>query len=486
MNAVLRATLCGCIVVSVTAVTADDLEWRRPEAARANARAAAKARAKSEDKKTNASRESNQQESNSPAPLRESATDESKPIARQAAANRGEIQLDPFGEEAGFEGAQIASQPRRAPRRANRQVVYHGPAYTPPWHPHPLYSWHQGAFPGPPSHAAGPRWQRGPHGPNGYVVSQPGTAELVPPGPSIEPEPLGDDPLGGWGDNCGGCGNCDACGPAMCGPYCPWPPIFHVSAMLGVQSFKGPVDNGVNGNFGFSQGFNLAAPLPLFHYHPLCHNIGMQFGMRFVQSNLNGHFADGNFNDDPREQMFVTAGLFKRANEHSPWQYGIAYDWMHDDYFYQADVSQLRLEVSRFGWCGNEVGIMAAFRAGDDNVVLPQQSFTLEANDYYAVFLRRALACDGEWKVYAGPTGNGDGMLGAEVWLPVSDTFALEGGATYVFAKEGQPTAQSQDSYAIGLNLIWYPYRRARCAAGSPFRPLIDVADNGNFFLERQ
>ncbi|MFP6665798.1 MAG: DUF6666 family protein [Pirellulales bacterium] len=491
---VFRRTLLGAsIVLATSALTAKDLDWRRPEAARANTRSAAKASAGSAKLKPSTSavesRPANPDGDDSPTALRAAATRDSKPITRTSSAADGGVARNPFGDEGGYGAAQVSTQSPSAPRRANRQVAYNGPAYTPPWHPHPLYSRHQAAYPGPPARG-GQYWQQGRSpGPNGYFVSTPDEAEVVPPGLSIEPEPVGDDPLGRWGGDCGGCGSCDACGTGGYGPYSPWSSIFHTSIMLGVQGFKGPVDNGVNGSFGFSEGFNISAPLPLFDCRSYCHTVGMQFGMRFVQSNLNGHVADSNFHDDPREQVFMTAGLFKRADEHSPWQYGLVYDQMVDDYYYQADIGQLRMEVSRFGWCGNEVGIMAAFRIGEDDAVPSlrgDQPFTLGPNDYYTVFLRRALLCDGEWRVYAGPSGEGDGLMGAEFWLPVNDSVALEGGVTYVFAEEGQPTAQQEDSYSIGLNLVWYPCRRARCAAGSPFRPLIGVASNGTFLSERR
>ncbi|MFP6694575.1 MAG: hypothetical protein VB875_16245, partial [Pirellulales bacterium] len=188
-----RTLLAASIVLATSALTAKDLDWRRPEAARANTRSAAKASAGSAKLKLSTSavesRPENPDGDDSPTALRAAATRDSKPITRTSSAADGGVARNPFGDEGGYGAAQVSTQSPSAPRRANRQVAYNGPAYTPPWHPHPLYSRHQGAYPGPPARG-GQFWQQGRSpGPNGYFVSTPDEAEVVPPGLSIEPEP---------------------------------------------------------------------------------------------------------------------------------------------------------------------------------------------------------------------------------------------------------------------------------------------------------
>jgi hypothetical protein len=248
---------------------------------------------------------------------------------------------------------------------------------------------------------------------------------------------------------------------------------------------------GQNGNFGFHQGFNLVLPIPVFHYHPLCNQLAAQFGMRFVQSNFYGDQTAGAFRDSGRYQSFMTAGLFRRADEWCPVNLGVVIDWMRDDYYYpqEAELSQIRFEVSGFSCWGSELGLAFSFSGRDEDIVFidnNERVFGLQATDTYTVFLRRPLENFGEWRIWGGPTGNGDGLLGAEFWLPVSDSVALEGGFNYLFADERDAHGQTEDAYALGLSLVWYPACRARCAASARYRPLLGVAGNGRFFVDRK
>ena len=147
------------------------------------------------------------------------------------------------------------------------------------------------------------------------------------------------------GPVCGGpvcsdpCGGCSAgCGPVGCVTR-PW--MHHIALFLGVQGFKGPVDGGINGNFGFNEGLNWSAE---FGRHSL---VGYQVGFRAVQSNFEGDQVLFPFlRDGSREQLFLTAGLFRRAPG-SGWQGGIVYDYLHDRYYYgSVDLGQIRTELS--------------------------------------------------------------------------------------------------------------------------------------------
>lgn len=510
-----KLLVCALLLFVSAAAQADDLVWKRPEVARTAVRPSSyTAQADADDESAASDEQAEAGDESPPKKLSRAATEGSKPIARRTAkapaAPAEEAFEDPFGDEA------PAPEPQQKPKRANRRVAYQTAAPAPPAAPqqsHPSYAqppyaqppyaqpryaqrpnaWNNRPYPGPAYQQPPYRPQYGPqtYPPQGnYLISQPaeGEAEVIDPGvpgaPMMEGpyEPQG---LDNWPASIG-CedGSCGVDGGY--GPYCPWPSIFYASTELGAQGFKSSVDRGQQGNFGIHEGFNLGAPFPLLDCHPLCHNIGMQFGMRFLQSNFQGDRATGGFIDEGRYQSFLTAGLFRRANEYSPWQFGIAYDWQHDQYYYEEDFSQIRFEISRFGWCGNEVGVTLAF-GGEERVVnAAQQNFKLRPTDYYLLFLRRSLGCDGEWRVYAGPTGVGDGIFGGEFMLPVSDCLAIEGSATFMFPGEANSTGQREETSAIGLNFVWYPYRRGRCAVGSPFRPLLGVGDNGRFFVDRR
>ncbi|MEE3219158.1 MAG: hypothetical protein VX257_02795, partial [Planctomycetota bacterium] len=112
---VFRRTLLGAsIVLATSALTAKDLDWRRPEAARANTRSAAKASAGSANQKpstsTVESRPANPDGDDSPTTLHAAATRDSKPITRNSSTAYGGAARNPFGDEGGYEGAQVSTQ----------------------------------------------------------------------------------------------------------------------------------------------------------------------------------------------------------------------------------------------------------------------------------------------------------------------------------------------------------------------------------------
>ena len=55
-----------------------------------------------------------------------------------------------------------------------------------------------------------------------------------------------------------------------------------LSIFTGIEAFKGPIDQGQNGNHGIFEGFNYAVPLSFYY------NIGGQIGLRATQSNFSG------------------------------------------------------------------------------------------------------------------------------------------------------------------------------------------------------
>ena len=169
---------------------------------------------------------------------------------------------------------------------------------------------------------------------------------------------------------------------------------------------------------------------------------------------------------------------------------------MRDRYWYQMDLSQLRIEVSRRVCCAFEIGTMVTVGTGDDadaltpantmgllNNVLPFTPTRIEATDQYTIFVRRPVGQGGDAKFWAGMTGKGDALLGSEVWLPVTNGLAVEGNFGYLFSNEGGNLGRTEKSFGLGLNFVWYPYNRARQSAASPFRPLFPVANNSRFFF---
>src|SRR5262249_48848848 len=119
---------------------------------------------------------------------------------------------------------------------------------------------------------------------------------------------------------------------------------------VGVEGFKGPLDAGTVGNFGFHEGINLGVPLFPFW------GMGGQVGFETTQTD----FHDNRFVDGARDQFFFTTGLFHRAGPCGGFQGGVVYDLLRDDYFSNTDLHQLRAEVSFCGAYQHELGFWAS------------------------------------------------------------------------------------------------------------------------------
>ena len=306
---------------------------------------------------------------------------------------------------------------------------------------------------------------------------------------------------GGSCGSCGGCcGDCDdeCCGhhstehepygrPWLLAPFdwlddklsdpCTgwwWGEDFTVFA--GVQNFRNPVDLGVNSNFGFDEGLNTSVPL-CFAW-----DIAWQFGFEATQSDLESTTTI----DQRRNQFFITTGLFHRAPCCGGWDVGAVFDWLHDEFYQDYDVGQVRGNLGYWWNCRNEIGCDVAVGVKDDQS--PKGFATFGAQRYDVVdqfffYWGRRLACGGTGKIGGGFTSNDGGLVGANINVPISKCFAIEGGFNYLIS--GKDTDEiPNETWNVGINLVWYPGCTARCGC-LPFRPLLNVADNGSLFVTR-
>lgn len=281
----------------------------------------------------------------------------------------------------------------------------------------------------------------------------------------------------------GGCsdGNCFSC----CFP-CFNIPAGSLEAFAGVQGFTGPANLGGNGSFGFHEGLNWGVPLVA-----LGNCLSGQIGFRATQSNLSG----AEFTNDGRYQGFVTAGLFRRVD--CGLQGGLVIDWLTDDWYREADLTVLRGELSwvffdihDFGfWFSANTRETTVASAFDPNSGLNNTPQTWQATDLYSFFYRRRLGCrrDGEARIYAGWSGNSDGLIGTDARFPISNSLAIEGGFAYLIPNEGNGTGLQaghvQESWNVGISLVWYPGRRLGYW-DEYSRPLFRVADNSTFMVD--
>jgi hypothetical protein len=306
----------------------------------------------------------------------------------------------------------------------------------------------------------------------------------------------------GAGEPCGTCGPCDGgcgvgcssfgyCSAGWGGPECVWQGWWHrhccwvrnLYLFAGVHGFKGPADQGRNGNFGFHEGLNWGAPLG----GPW--GLGYQLGMQAVHSNFSGDQADTVVRTADRNQIFFTGGLFRRALC-GGWQGGVVFDLLHDDYYGTADLRQIRTESALvFSGC-REIGFWGNFGVGDDAFEFDLQDRLLQPigpNDTYSLFYRRHFSGGGQGRGWVGLSGNGEAVLGADCTIPLGTSWALENNFIYLIPKEGHGDGGQQDeTWSVSIQLVWYPGRQASRVFQNPFQPLFSVADNSHFLLDRR
>ena len=276
-------------------------------------------------------------------------------------------------------------------------------------------------------------------------------------------------------DCCGGVG-CGDCG----GIYCP--SFRNMEFFGGVHGVTGMPNRGSTASFGFDYGFNWGAPV----YCLTNGEIGAQAGIRHATSNYDG----ASYSAETRNQYFITAGIFRRVDYGI--QGGVVFDYLGESWYYNSDLTQLRGEMSwMFPEC-HEIGFWFANRLKrqtDDGNILVDQRLTetqldLGGVDQYRFFYRRRFEdCGAEGRFSAGFTEDGDGIIGADIQMPMSDCWALESTFSYLIPQgDGTSGAFANEAWNVAIGLVWYPgMRKAR--SRDYYRPLFNVADNGSFMV---
>lgn len=252
----------------------------------------------------------------------------------------------------------------------------------------------------------------------------------------------------------------------------------------GVNAFTGPLNRGGQGSFGFTEGFNYGRDLSCIGQGRL----SAQLGLRATQTNFSG----SDVTNEDRKQIFLTAGVFRRAD----WglQGGAVVDYMHDDWYYDLDLVQVRAEVSWKYPDSHEFGIWMAFDSdhsrteslvGKTNPVIVTEEW--ESTDVYAFFLRKTCAETGiSGRLMGGFTGSKDGILGLDFNAPITEKWAIEANAMYLIPEEStSSTGFSEEAWNIGFNFVYYPGCRTTYDQDYN-RPLFNVGSNGNFLVDRK
>ena len=287
---------------------------------------------------------------------------------------------------------------------------------------------------------------------------------------------------------------CDTCDPWAAGGYrdfydpcyglCGW---FHsrdwgqvfrnFSFFAGIHGFKGPVDQGKNGNFGFHEGLNYGAPLG----DPW--GMGYQLGVQVMHSDLSGDQVIRVRRGD-RNQVFFTGGIFRRA-VCGGLQWGIAFDLLRDTFYEKATLSQLRTEMSWVLAGDREYGFWGSFGTKNDEIASENGTNEQKVTDLFAFFCRRYFSGGGEGRLWTGFTGGGDALFGGDIRVPLGTSWALENDCHYLIPKQGRGADGSrEETWSVNINLVWYPGRSARCVRQNPYHPLFNVANNSVFMVD--
>ena len=277
-------------------------------------------------------------------------------------------------------------------------------------------------------------------------------------------------------------------------PYYGWRWYRDFTASAGITAFTNATDLGINGNFGTNEYLNWS--MPFWN----AFGTGWQLGWRGTQTNFQPasiEVGTTTLSKNARDQQFVTTGFFTRAFEGRGLQGGAVYDYLHDSWFDNTDVSQLRYELS-YVWGYHELGFWGASNLGDQTSFFgkaTQVGGVASTLDLYTGFYRLQFGDANEWKVWGGGTGEGDGIVGTLVRAPMHKSLALEGTFTYVipgrtqqinFDGQGEASSFSPSAWNVGVNVVWYPAGRSRRSLASPYRPLFEVADNGSMIRSIQ
>lgn len=290
----------------------------------------------------------------------------------------------------------------------------------------------------------------------------------------------------GW---CGGCGPscCDrgGCSPELIGDC--W--LLGLGGLLyrgeyfaGAQGWDSPVflntqESDYNGGFGFYTGANLGIPLCRL----TCGLFSGQAGVRAVMSEING---------SPNvTQLFATGGFYRRVDYGL--QFGAVVDYLREDFLFEAELMQIRGDLSWVYAGGNALGFRFAKGIQDDQVPqvvagaqVPQ--FRLQTLDNYRVYYRTCIESGGYSDVFIGWTDDSQIVGGLDLDMQLTGMVALQAGATYVLPTSNPANVlggNADDAWNLSVGFVFRP--QGACWYQNYDRPILPVADNGSMVVRR-
>ena len=285
--------------------------------------------------------------------------------------------------------------------------------------------------------------------------------------------------------NCrtGGCGPCalENCWINVLGGFFSNAEFFGGAHAFRSRSFTAGTQLIDDSSFGLYGGANFGLSLCKLS----CGLFSGQVGVRSSQSEFEGDF----FSADNRDQLFLTFGIFRRVDYGL--QLGVVADFLHEEWFAETDVSQVRGDI---GWVyptGNTMGFRFAIGTEDDltsgivNGVAFNNLFA-EIVDNYRFYYRMMAANGGHCDAFVGWSDESDAVFGLDVDMPVNGCWGMQAGFTYFLPEDETGTAPptfTQDTWNLYVGFAVRPqgpswYRNYD-------RPLFNVADNGSLVFTR-
>lgn len=271
--------------------------------------------------------------------------------------------------------------------------------------------------------------------------------------------------------------NCMPGVPGPCAVQETWYTNF--AAISTLDAFKTPMDlDGLNANFGKRVG--AIGSLPIWREMGL----GGQVSSTAAWYDWKGSQFTGH---DMRFQNFNSVGLFARSCK-TGLGFGIAHDWLYDDYYAKTHMSQFRVAGSWEINCNNEVGFWGALPQRRDSAFVG----TPAVNNQFQSLTQGNLYWKHYWSdwawtsTYAGLAESpSDISYGANVQVAVNKFIAVTGAATYVVPGSGGDVGRQEEIWNLSFGFLFYP-GTAMAAQRSQFRPMFAPADNGNFATWRR
>lgn len=278
---------------------------------------------------------------------------------------------------------------------------------------------------------------------------------------------------------CGPCYPSESCVPAAPCNFAAEPWYTNFAAISTLDAFKTPMDlDGLNANFGKRVG--AIGSFPIWREM----GFGGQISSTAAWYDWKGSQFTGH---DMRFQNFNSVGLFVRSCK-TGLGFGIAHDWLYDDYYAKFHLSQFRVAGSWEINCNNEVGFWGALPQRRDSAFVG----TPAVNNQFQSLVQGNLYWKHYWSDYAWSStyaglaeSPSDISYGANVQVAVNRFVAVTGAATYVVPGSGGDIGRQEEIWNLSFGFLFYP-GTAMAAQRSQFRPMFAPADNGNFATWRR